>query len=816
MSEYGSFFVGGVGSFAVSVGASAASSDRGRPSALARLSAALRCPALSAALDARCAAPFRTRFPEAAALLATLPDAAHAALARDFFTVHLAVFVTATLAAAAIVADQARIRYLDAWVLCTGAMTGGSLSPVDMGLVPRGAQVVLWFLMAAGGITVTALWPLGYRLYVFRARLKPALRRARRLGPELRRAARPRLPRAISEDRTLAAPEAESQQQQVQPQPGAVGSPESAAAVLAALEAADADTLLAELSAQDEGLAAVAAITLVYVVFWTLVVMGALWRRAVAPDSPLPAALAARGLRPGWYALFFATSALNNVGLSLFSTSAAPMANDAPTLLALAAASLAGNTAWPLALRFLLRLCERVAARLSARAGGRSAAGRGPGRGSGGGALLQGCAAFSRGCRYALQHPQTCYHLLFPARETAALLAALLLTNTVQLAVFGGSSAHLPAVVAAVPGGRDRAAVAFFTAVNSRSTGLSAVDLNALAPVMLIILAFMMWFSPYPLVALWARDDADGGADLFAATAKSEAKSPRFPVVRAFNRRYVKRHATWLTLAAVTLAAAEAPLLAMPAQDGSGRSPTSLFALIFEVLSAYGTNGMSLGWPGANFNLCGMFHPISKLVLIALMFLGRHRSMPRRVDPPLAGRVAAAEELAAAVQAKLAAWAASRAHGSSVQAASASMLARVGSFTQDSITAALALIRNSSTETLAAMAAGTRQQRAAAVDAAMERQRTGAPPPLLHVPFAPLPPIPPTPRTPLPTTPEGGARMFGRAERTPEGDAAAGLHAEPLQEEEREEEETEERAAAEEAAAADVSLRQDEDGEDNV
>jgi hypothetical protein len=323
MSEYGSFFVGGVGSFAVSVGASAASSDRGRPSALARLSAALRCPALSAALDARCAAPFRTRFPEAAALLATLPDAAHAALARDFFTVHLAVFVTATLAAAAIVADQARIRYLDAWVLCTGAMTGGSLSPVDMGLVPRGAQVVLWFLMAAGGITVTALWPLGYRLYVFRARLKPALRRARRLGPELRRAARPRLPRAISEDRTLAAPEAESQQQQVQPQPGAVGSPESAAAVLAALEAADADTLLAELSAQDEGLAAVAAITLVYVVFWTLVVMGALWRRAVAPDSPLPAALAARGLRPGWYALFFATSALNNVGLSLFSTSAA-------------------------------------------------------------------------------------------------------------------------------------------------------------------------------------------------------------------------------------------------------------------------------------------------------------------------------------------------------------------------------------------------------------------------------------------------------------------------------------------------------------
>ena len=752
---YGSFFIGGAGaSFALSGGASAASSERGRPSPLARCSAALRCPALAAALETRCAEPFRARFPEAAALLAALPDVAHAALARDFFSVHLALFTSATLIAAAIAGALARISYLNAWVLCTGAMTGGSLSPVDMALVPTGAQVVLWVLMACGGVTFTALWPLCYRLYIFRARLKPALRRARRMGPELRRASRPRLPQAPSEDRTAALGEADVAVAPQQPVAGgapARGTPESAAAVLAALEAADADTLLAELSAQDEGLAAVAAVTAAYTVFWTLVVMGALWRRAVLlpPDSPLPLALAARGLRPGWYALFFATSALNNVGLSLFSSSAGPMANDAPTLLALAAASLAGNTAWPPALRLLLRIGERAALRLSARAG------VGAHRDSVSGALVRGTSAFARGCRYALEHPQTCYHLLFPPRETAALLAALFLTNAVQLAVFGGSTARLPALLAAVPSGRDRAAVAFFTAVNSRSTGFTAMDLNDMAPVMVVVIAFMMWFSPYPLVALWARDDVDGGGDLFAANGKKNA-AQRFPVVRAFNKRYIKRHATWLTLATITLAATEAPLLAMPSQNGSGKSPTSLFALTFEILSAYGTNGMSMGWPGAPFNLCGMFHPISKLVLIGLMLLGRHRSMPRQVDPPLAGRVAAAEELAAAAKAELAAWAAARQHGSGVAAASASMLARVGSFTQDSITAALALIRNTSSETLAAMAAGTRQQRAAAVEAAMSRQRAGMSV-HIHTPFAPLPPIPQTPRTPLPTMPEAGA-----------------------------------------------------------
>ena len=85
----------------------------------------------------------------------------------------------------------------------------------------------------------------------------------------------------------------------------------------------------------------------------------------------------------------------------------------------------------------------------------------------------------------------------------------------------------------------------------------------------------------------------------------------------------------------------------------------------------------------------------------------------------------------------------------------------MGSFTQDSITAALALIRNTSSETLAAMAAGTQQQRAAAVEAAMSRQRSGL---SVHIttPFVPLPPIPQTPRSPqtrlpLPATPEAAA-----------------------------------------------------------
>jgi Trk-type K+ transport system membrane component len=704
--------------------------------------------------------------------------------------VHLTFFVLFTLVGGALVARLSHVPFLDALFACVGAMTGGSLVPFDVVRLSPGAQGVLFVLMFSGGITLTALGPLCYRIYVWRVRLKPALRRARRLGRDLRRMARPRLPLPVApaldslpegeaeraEAGAGAGAGADAAAAQTSPDadpsaPPAPGSAASAAAVLTALDAADADAMLSELSAQDEGLFAVAVLTVCYTVFWTLVTMGAVWRRAAAapPGSPLGDALAARGVSAGWFSLWTATSSFNNVGLSLFSTSAAPLSDDAPALLAIAAAALAGNTAWPLALRFLLSLSARAGESAAFARLTRSCCGGGGHHGrhghAGAAALAAGlrsgnsrrsvasglvvatshAAAFTRGARYALDHPQRCYHLLFPRRETRALLIALVVTNGVQLAAFGGASGAAPAVAAASPTVSGRAVVAFFTCVNTRSTGYTVLDLNELAPVVLVLFAFMMWFSPYPLVALWARED-EGGGDLFAdkraydektgrgSSSSAAALSParaalaRFPALTAFSKRYLRRHGTWLTLAFVALAAAEAPLLATPPLPGApARSPSSLFALLFEILSAYGTNGMSLGWPGVNFNLCGMMHKTSKLILMGLMLLGRHRSMPRQVDPPLAGRLAAVEELVAAAAAEVAARTDPGRFGSGgAGGGPAALVARMGSFTADGVAAALAFIRSNSEDALAAMAAGTRAQRDTEVEAALTRQRAAA------------------------------------------------------------------------------------------
>lgn len=58
----------------------------------------------------------------------------------------------------------------------------------------------------------------------------------------------------------------------------------------------------------------------------------------------------------------------------------------------------------------------------------------------------------------------------------------------------------------------------------------------------------------------------------------------------------------------------------------------SLFSIIFEVVSGYGTVGFSLGVPYDDYSFCGVWRSLSKLVLIAVMVRGRHRILPLAID----------------------------------------------------------------------------------------------------------------------------------------------------------------------------------------
>lgn len=58
----------------------------------------------------------------------------------------------------------------------------------------------------------------------------------------------------------------------------------------------------------------------------------------------------------------------------------------------------------------------------------------------------------------------------------------------------------------------------------------------------------------------------------------------------------------------------------------------SMFAVLFELVSAYGTVGLSLGYTGINASLCSQFSVLGKLVVLAMMIRGRHRGLPYGLD----------------------------------------------------------------------------------------------------------------------------------------------------------------------------------------
>lgn len=57
-----------------------------------------------------------------------------------------------------------------------------------------------------------------------------------------------------------------------------------------------------------------------------------------------------------------------------------------------------------------------------------------------------------------------------------------------------------------------------------------------------------------------------------------------------------------------------------------------LFTVLFEVVSAYGTVGLSFGYTGVNTSFSAQFNVVSKLVIIAMQLRGRHRGLPYALD----------------------------------------------------------------------------------------------------------------------------------------------------------------------------------------
>lgn len=187
-----------------------------------------------------------------------------------------------------------------------------------------------------------------------------------------------------------------------------------------------------------------------------------------------------------------------------------------------------------------------------------------------------------------------------------------------------------------------RIAAGLFQSVAVRAAGFSIVPMNALAPAVKVLYIVMMYISVYPIAmsvratnvyeerSLGVFDDGDSDEEDEEEAEASGTKGAHAVAkyVGWHARRQLAFDMWWIALALWLVCIIERHNINR--QDNS--EWFNVFNIIFEIVSAYGTVGLSLGTANDNYSLSGELRTLSKLVIIVVMIRGRHRGLPVAID----------------------------------------------------------------------------------------------------------------------------------------------------------------------------------------
>ncbi|KAE8419247.1 cation transport protein-domain-containing protein [Aspergillus pseudocaelatus] len=329
---------------------------------------------------------------------------------------------------------------------------------------------------------------------------------------------------------------------------------------------------------------AVSFLTAIVALYWLMFLLIGMigvggWLEANHPDISRE-----NGLSPFWTGAFFAVSAFVNSGMSLLDANMTALQQNVYPLLTMGLLILAGNTLYPCFLRFIIwsmrcMIPERPA-----------------------------WNTWKVTLDFILDHPRRVYTNLFPRRHTWYLLGTIIVLNAVDWAGFEILAIGNKEIEQLPPG--YRVLDGLFQALE-RSLGIYAHD------------------DP--------ESEAEGQAKpgLFMSLVRHHllgrqdvpaAEASRSYFVHQQLRSQLSHDIWWIALAVLFISIAESP--------NFNRDPVSYstFNIIFEVVSAYGCVGVSVGIPGRNSSFCGGWHTISKLILAAVALRGRHRGLPVAID----------------------------------------------------------------------------------------------------------------------------------------------------------------------------------------
>ncbi|GAA5992419.1 hypothetical protein JCM11641_002901 [Rhodosporidiobolus odoratus] len=312
---------------------------------------------------------------------------------------------------------------------------------------------------------------------------------------------------------------------------------------------------------------------------------------------------------PTWFTFFQVWSSFSNNGMSLSDSSMIPFQRAYWMVIVQGLLILGGNTAFPIFLRLVIWVTSKLVPRAS---------------------------RTRETLQFLLDHPRRCFIYLFPSHQTWFLVFTLVCLNGIDWACFLVLDIGNP-VIEAIPTGV-RVIDGLFQAFAVRAAGFSIVPLASVAPALQLLYVIMMYIAVYPIaVSIRSTNvyeeksmgvyDEDFDEDPDDVEARFDKSHSATQYIGYHARKQLAFDLWWLALAVWLICIVERHRI------GSDDWPeVSIFTLIFEIVSAYGTVGLSLGNSRTNTSLSGVLSTLSKLIVIAVMIRGRHRGLPIAID----------------------------------------------------------------------------------------------------------------------------------------------------------------------------------------
>jgi len=234
--------------------------------------------------------------------------------------------------------------------------------------------------------------------------------------------------------------------------------------------------------------------------------------------------------------------------------------------------------------------------------------------------------------QFLLDHPRRCFVYLFPSHQTWFLVACvtiLTLTDWVSFLILDIGNPEIDSI----PVGT-RVLDGLLQSAAVRSAGFGIVNLSLLSPAVKVIFAVMMYVSVYPIALSVRSSNVYEERSLGLAEDDSSEDGGEEPTDKIWGshlawhaRKQLAFDMWWIVLALVLICIIERRKI-----DDARQTGIDIFPLTFEIISAYGTVGLSLGTRGQNYSLSGALHPLSKIILCMVMIRGRHRGLPVAID----------------------------------------------------------------------------------------------------------------------------------------------------------------------------------------